>query len=81
MTAIAERLGTNTASLAIAWTLKNPNVSTVILGATKVEQIEDNVKALKVLDQLTPDIIEEIEKVLDNAPAQPPKFGRERGNL
>ncbi|KAI1467637.1 Aldo/keto reductase [Daldinia caldariorum] len=78
LTAIAERLGGTTASLALAWTLKNPNVSTVILGATKVEQIEDNVKALKLLDKLTPDVLEEIEKILDNAPAQPPKYGRER---
>ncbi|KAI0110206.1 Aldo/keto reductase [Daldinia grandis] len=78
LTAIAERLGGTTASLALAWTLKNPNVSTVILGATKVEQIEDNVKALKLVDKLTPDVLEEIEKILDNAPAQPSKFGRER---
>lgn len=78
LTTIAERLGTNTASLAIAWALKNPNVSTVILGATKVEQIEDNVKAIKVVEKLTPDVVEEIEKILDNKPAQPNKFGRER---
>ncbi|KAI1761547.1 Aldo/keto reductase [Hypoxylon sp. FL1150] len=78
LTAIAERLGGTTASLALAWTLKNPNVSTVILGATKVEQIEDNVKALKLVEKLTPDVMEEIEKILDNAPAQPNKFGRER---
>ncbi|KAG4217627.1 hypothetical protein PC116_g33893, partial [Phytophthora cactorum] len=78
LTAIAERLGGTTASLALAWTLKNPNVSTVILGATKVEQIEDNVKALKLVDKLTPDVLEEIEKILDNAPAQPSKYGRER---
>ncbi|KAI1101344.1 Aldo/keto reductase [Jackrogersella minutella] len=78
LTIIAERLGGNTASLALAWTLKNPNVSTVILGATKVEQIEDNVKALKLLDKLTPDVMEEIEKILDNTPAQLPTWGRQR---
>lgn len=78
LTTIAERLGATTASLALAWALKNPNVSTVILGATKVEQIEDNVKAVKLLEKLTPDVVEEIEKILDNKPAQPPAFGRER---
>ena len=78
LTTIAERLGTNTATLALAWTLKNPNVSTVILGATKVEQIEDNVKSIKVAEKLTPAILEEIEGILGNKPAQPAKYGRER---
>ncbi|KAI1082095.1 Aldo/keto reductase [Whalleya microplaca] len=78
LTVIAGRLGATTASLALAWVLKNPNVSTVLLGATKIEQIEDNVKAVKLLEKLTPDVVEEIEKILGNAPTQPPKFGRER---
>ncbi len=78
LTAVAERLETNTATLAIAWALKNPNVSTVILGATKVEQIEDNIKALKLSEKLTPDVVEEIEKILDNKPAQPNNWGRQR---
>lgn len=78
LTAIAERLGGSTASLALAWTLKNPNVSTVILGATKVEQIDDNVKAVKLADKITPEIYDEIEKILDNKPTPPNKFGRER---
>ncbi|KAI0008121.1 Aldo/keto reductase [Xylariaceae sp. FL0662B] len=78
LTGIAERLGATTASLALAWVLRNPNVSTVLLGATKVEQIADNVKALKLVEKLTPDVMEEIEKILDNTPAQPPRFGRER---
>ncbi|KAI0838809.1 Aldo/keto reductase [Hypoxylon sp. FL0890] len=78
LTTVAERLGGSTASLALAWTLKNPNVSSVILGATKPEQIEENIKALKLVEKLTPEVMEEIEKILDNAPAQPPKYGRER---
>lgn len=41
-------------------------------------QIEDNIKALKLLPKLTPEVMEEIEKVLDNAPAAPNSFGRER---
>ncbi|KAL1297159.1 hypothetical protein AAFC00_004735 [Neodothiora populina] len=78
LTAIAEKLGGNTAQLALAWAASNPNVSSVILGATKTEQIEDNMKALKLIPKLTPEIKEEIEKILDNAPAKPPTFNRER---
>lgn len=75
---IAEKLGGSVASLSIAWCIKNENVSTVILGATKVAQIEDNCKALQLVPKLTPDVMEEIEKILDNAPAAAPTFGRER---
>ncbi|CAG9942835.1 unnamed protein product [Clonostachys rosea f. rosea IK726] len=78
LTSVAEKLGGNVSQLALAWCLKNPNVSTVILGATKVHQIEDNCKALQLSKKLTPEIIEEIEKILDNAPTGPPTYGRER---
>jgi len=50
---------------------QNENVSTCILGASKPEQVADNCKALKVLPKLTPEVMEKIEKVLDNKPAQP----------
>jgi aryl-alcohol dehydrogenase-like predicted oxidoreductase len=43
-------------------------VSTVILGATKPEQVKDNCGAIKLLDKLTPELMEEIEKILDNKP-------------
>ncbi|KAK7737376.1 hypothetical protein SLS53_006680 [Cytospora paraplurivora] len=75
---IAERLGATPAQLGLAWVAKNPNVSSVILGATKVEQIHDNIKALAVLDKLTPEVIEEIEGVLDNKPKPAVTYGRER---
>lgn len=78
LTTIAEKLGGNTTQLSLAWAAKNPNVSTVILGATKVEQIIDNCKAIGILKKLTPEIMEEIETILDNKPAQPATFGRER---
>ena len=68
LTKIAEKLGATTTQLALAWTAKNPNVSTVILGATKVEQVKDNCGAIKLLPKLTPEIMEEIEKILDNKP-------------
>jgi voltage-dependent potassium channel beta subunit len=66
---IAEELGTTMPRLAIAWCLKNPNVSTVITGASKVSQVEENMKALDVVPQLTDDVMEKIEAVLDNKPA------------
>ena len=53
---IAQELGTSLSKLAIAWCLLNQNVSTVILGASKVEQLEENLKALDVLPLLTDDI-------------------------
>lgn len=56
----------------------NPNVSTVILGATKPAQIEDNIKCLKLIPKLTPEVMEEIEKILDNKPAEVATFGRKR---
>ena len=78
LTEIAEKLGSNVASLSLAWCVKNPNVSTVILGATKPHQIDDNVKALQLLDKMTPEVMDEIEKILDNKPAGPGTFGRQR---
>lgn len=78
LTSIAEKLGGTSTHLALAWTAKNSNVSTVILGATKVEQIHDNCKALALLPKLTPEIMEEIEGVLDNKPKPPATYGRDR---
>ncbi|KAK7403909.1 hypothetical protein QQX98_010316 [Neonectria punicea] len=78
LTAVAERLGGTTAQLALAWCIKNPNVSTVILGATKVAQIEDNCKALEISDKITPEVLQEIEAILDNTPPKPVNYGRER---
>ena len=57
--------------LAIAWCLKNPNVSSVITGASRVEQVEDNMGALDAVNLLDDDVILEIEKILDNKPDQP----------
>ena len=70
---IANELGTTMPKLAIAWCLKNPNVSTVITGASKVSQVEENMKALDVMPQLTDDVMEKIEAVLDNKP-EPMEF-------
>nr|ODN99943.1 voltage-gated potassium channel beta-2 subunit [Cryptococcus depauperatus CBS 7855] len=68
---IAERLGGSMTNLALAWTLKHKGVSTCILGATKPEQIKENVKALDIYPKLTSEVMEEIEEILDNKPAPP----------
>lgn len=66
--ALAKKLGVSLASLAIAWTIHNPNVTTTILGATKKEQLLENLKALDVARLLDTGVIEEIEKILQNKP-------------
>jgi len=78
LTEIAEKLGGTVTQLSLAWCVKNPNVSTVILGATKTSQIEDNCAAMKLVPKLTDDVMEDIEKILDNKPAAPATFGRQR---
>ena len=62
-------LGCSAGQLALAWVAANPNTSTVILGATKPEQVIDNLGALKVIPKLTPEVLEKIEKILGNKPA------------
>jgi len=71
---VAEELGTTMPKLAIAWCLKNPHVSTVITGASKPEQVSENMMALEVVPQLTDDVLDRIEQILDNKPAPEPKF-------
>ena len=65
---IADELDCSMAQLALAWCLANPNVSTVITGASRPEQVAENMKALDVSSKLTPDVLERIETVLDNRP-------------
>jgi len=65
---VAQELGCSLAQLALAWCLKNPNVSSVITGASRAEQVNENMKALDVLEQLDDGVMEKIEKVLQNKP-------------
>ena len=69
---VAEDLGCSTAQLALAWCLKNPAVSTVITGASKAEQVTQNMEALNVVDKLSDDVMGRIEEILDNKPAPMP---------
>jgi aryl-alcohol dehydrogenase-like predicted oxidoreductase len=61
---LADRLGVSTAQLAIAWCAANPNVSTVILGASTVAQVHENLGALDALEQLTPEVMAEITGII-----------------
>lgn len=70
---IADEMGVKMVHLALAWCLKNPNVSTVITGASRLEQVEENLQALEVVPQLTDDVMEKIEQVLENKP-EPMEF-------
>jgi len=61
---VADRLGITQARLALAWCLKNPAVSTVITGASRVEQVQENVKAVEDQDLLTDEVMAEIAGLL-----------------
>ncbi|MCP3957778.1 MAG: voltage-dependent potassium channel subunit beta [bacterium] len=65
---LADELGCSLAQLALAWCLENDDVSTVITGASKPEQVVENMKALDVAAKIGPEIMERIETVLDNRP-------------
>jgi voltage-dependent potassium channel beta subunit len=71
---IAEELGASMAQFALAWTLKNPNVSSAITGASRVEQVIENMKAIDIVEKLTPDVMDRIEGILNNKPPAPSTF-------
>ncbi len=66
---IADELGCTMAQLGLAWCLSNPNVSTVITGASRPEQVHENMKALDVLPLLTDDVLGRIDEILANRPS------------
>ncbi len=61
---IADQLGCSMAQLALAWCLHNPNVSSVITGASSLKQLQDNLAALEIKQKLTEDVLGKIERVL-----------------
>ena len=71
LTKLAGELDMSLARLAIAWCLKNPHVSTVILGASKVHQLEENLLAVEDLEKLDDGSMERIEEILQNKPELP----------
>ena len=68
---IAADLDANTALLALAWCLKNKNVSTVIMGASKLDQLKENFRSLDLVEKLDAGVMERIEKVLENKAEYP----------
>ncbi len=71
LAALAKELGISLTHLALCWCLKNQNVSTVILGASKVQQLEENLKCYDSMPKLTPGVMEKIESILQNKPVLP----------
>ena len=71
LTKFSKEIGLSLPVMAVAWCLKNENVSTVILGASKTSQLEENFKALEAKDKLTVDVMEKIESILQNKPVRP----------
>jgi voltage-dependent potassium channel beta subunit len=71
LTEFAGELGVPVAALSLAWTVKNPNVTTTILGATKKEQLTENLKALDVLPKLTPEVMQRIDDIMGTKPVLP----------
>jgi aryl-alcohol dehydrogenase-like predicted oxidoreductase len=71
---LAGELGVTPAQLAIAWCLGNPNVSTVILGASKLSQLEENLAALDKPGPMSEEIREKIEEILQNRPEGPVRY-------
>lgn len=68
LTTLAQTLDLTTAQLAIAWLLRRKEISSVITGATQVEQLDENLAAGEAEDKLTDDVLERIEKIAGNMP-------------
>lgn len=68
---LAKELGTSLATLSIAWCIRNKNVTTAILGATKEEQLLENLKALDVLPKLTDEVMTKIDEIMGTKPEMP----------
>ena len=64
LTEVSDDLGVSLAQMSLAWLLKNPNVSTVITGATRVSQVEENMKAVEIKDRLTDDVMARIDEII-----------------
>jgi aryl-alcohol dehydrogenase-like predicted oxidoreductase len=74
LAAIALELGLTSSQMAIGWCLRNPHVSTVILGASSPSQLTENLAALDALPKLTPEVLSAIEAVVANRPPDPERF-------
>lgn len=71
---LADEIGISITHLALLWCLSNRHVSTVILGASRLSQLEHNLAALDHKGKLTPEVLTKIDAVVGNRPAAPPRF-------
>lgn len=74
LASVADQAGLPIHHMALLWCLSNPRVSTVILGASRLSQLTDNLQALHARAKLTPDVLAAIEAVIGNRPAAPARF-------
>lgn len=72
---VADEAGIPMVNLALGWCLQNRNVSTIILGASKVKQLEQNLQTFNYMDQFTPDLLDKIEEIVGTKPVLPEEFG------
>ena len=68
---LAEKLGVTMAQLSIAWCIKNPNVTTAILGATRKEQLLENLGALNAVEKLNEEVMKDIDEIVQTKPVLP----------
>ena len=68
---LCEQLSVSLSNFSIAWVLRNPNVSTAILGASQVNQLKETLKSLDYLPKLTPEIMERVDGIMENKPKFP----------
>ncbi|MEF0944232.1 potassium channel beta subunit family protein [Rhizobium sp. BR 362] len=71
---LAEEIGISITHLALLWCLSNRNVSTVILGASRISQLEDNLAALAHKNKVTPEVVARMDAIVGNKPAAPQRF-------
>ena len=74
---LASDLGITLPQLALAWCLNNPHVSTVITGASRPQQVVENMKSLDAVKSLTPEVTAKVERILENKPAPPEDYRSE----
>lgn len=74
MTTISHQLGCSMTQLAIAWCLNNPNVSTVLLGASSISQLKENLKSLDFQNKIDTSIMDDIDEILGNKPPPAPSY-------
>lgn len=72
LSALAERLGCTLVQLAVAWCLKNESVQCLLLGATSIDQLYENIQSLQLVPKLNANMVAEIERILENKPSRPP---------